>query len=44
MDYSLYNPALPADTLFENDCTRIEALCRFAGLPGKERTKHDCAP
>ncbi len=21
---------------FENDCTRIEALCRFAGLPGKE--------
>jgi len=28
----------------ENDCTRIEALCRFAGPPGKERTKHDCAP
>jgi len=28
----------------ENDCTRIEALCRFAGLPGKERTVHDCAP
>jgi len=20
----------------ENNCTRIEALCRFAGLPGQE--------
>jgi hypothetical protein len=22
--------------IIENNCTRIEALCRFAGLPGKD--------
>jgi hypothetical protein len=38
------NKEAEKDTILENDCTRIEALCRFAGLPGKGGTGHDCAP
>jgi hypothetical protein len=28
----------------ENDCTRIEALCRIEKLPGKEGTGQDRVP